>query len=121
MNPILLSSPTARFSSAMERSAAMNKCEIGLARPTFSRPFRHSRTDPIMDFSALLRIAMRALARNKLRSVLTMLGIIVGVGAVIAMLAVGEGGQKAMQQQIQAVGSEMLFVGGGTGTAGGVN
>ena len=41
-----------------------------------------------MDFSALFRIAMRALARNKLRSVLTMLGIIVGVGAVIAMLAV---------------------------------
>jgi putative ABC transport system permease protein len=74
-----------------------------------------------MDFRALLRIAMRALARNKLRSVLTMLGIIVGVGAVIAMLAVGQGAQQAMQQQIQAMGSNMLFVGAGTVTRGGMH
>jgi len=82
----------------------------GLAHPKSSRPFRRWRTDPVMDFSALFRIAMRALARNKLRSVLTMLGIIVGVGAVIAMLAVGQGAQQTMQQQIQAMGSNMLFV-----------
>jgi putative ABC transport system permease protein len=74
-----------------------------------------------MDFSALFRIAMRALARNKLRSVLTMLGIIVGVGAVIAMLAVGQGAQQTMQQQIQAMGSNMLFVGAGTVTRGGMH
>src|SRR6266436_1883945 len=74
-----------------------------------------------MDLVAIIRIAMRALARNKLRSVLTMLGIIVGVGAVIAMLAVGQGAQQTMQQQIQAMGSHMLFVGAGTVTRGGMH
>ena len=74
-----------------------------------------------MDLSAILRIAMRTLARNKLRSVLTMLGIIIGVGAVIAMLGVGQGAQKTMQDQIQAMGSNMLFVGSGTVTRGGMH
>ena len=67
-----------------------------------------------MDLLAILRIAMRALARNKMRSVLTMLGIIVGVGAVIAMLGVGQGARQTMQEQIQAMGSNLLFVGAGT-------
>src|SRR5258708_22128080 len=56
-----------------------------------------------------------------MRLVLTMLGIIIGVGAVIAMLAVGEGAQQTMQQQIQAMGSNMLFVGAGTVTRGGMH
>jgi len=64
---------------------------------------------------------MRALARNKLRSVLTMLGIIIGVGAIIAMLGVGQGAQKTMQDQIQAMGSNMLFVGAGTVTRSGMH
>ena len=46
-----------------------------------------------MDILAIIRIAMRALARNKMRSSLTMLGIIIGVGAVIAMVSVGQGAQ----------------------------
>ena len=74
-----------------------------------------------MDLGAILRIAMRTLARNKLRSVLTMLGIIIGIGAVIAMLAVGQGAQKTMQDHIQAMGSNMLFVGSGTVTRGGMH
>ena len=48
--------------------------------------------------------------RNKLRSILTMLGIIIGVGAVIAMVSVGQGAQQQAQQQIAAMGSNMLFV-----------
>src|SRR5438034_7439945 len=63
-----------------------------------------------MDLLAIIRIAMRALARNKLRSALTMLGIIIGVGAVIAMVSVGQGAQEQAQQQIAAMGSNMLFV-----------
>jgi putative ABC transport system permease protein len=63
---------------------------------------------------------MRALARNKLRSALTMLGIIIGVGAVIAMVSVGQGAQQAAQQQIAAMGSNMLFVGSGTVNRGGM-
>jgi putative ABC transport system permease protein len=74
-----------------------------------------------MDLLAIIRIAMRALARNKMRSVLTMLGIIIGVGAVIAMLGVGQGAQQTMQEQIQAMGSNMLFVGSGTVTRSGMH
>ncbi|MBZ5719456.1 MAG: ABC transporter permease [Acidobacteriia bacterium] len=73
-----------------------------------------------MDVLAIIRIAMRALARNKLRSSLTMLGIIIGVGAVIAMVSVGQGAQQQAQQQIAAMGSNMLFVGSGTVTRGGM-
>ena len=67
-----------------------------------------------MDLLAIIRIALRALARNKMRSSLTMLGIIIGVGAVIAMVGVGQGAQEAVQQQIAAMGSNVLMVGSGT-------
>jgi putative ABC transport system permease protein len=73
-----------------------------------------------MDLIAIIRIAMRALARNKLRSSLTMLGIIIGVGAVIAMVSVGQGAQEQAQQQIAAMGSNMLFVASGTVNRGGM-
>ena len=73
-----------------------------------------------MDVMAIIRIAMRALARNKMRSALTMLGIIIGVGAVIAMVSVGQGAQQQAQQQIAAMGSNILFVGSGTVTRGGM-
>jgi putative ABC transport system permease protein len=74
-----------------------------------------------MDLIAIIRIAMRALARNKLRSSLTMLGIIIGVGAVIAMVSVGQGAQQQAEQQIAAMGSNLLFVGSGTVTRGGMH
>jgi putative ABC transport system permease protein len=73
-----------------------------------------------MDVMAIIRIAMRALARNKMRSALTMLGIIIGVGAVIAMVSVGQGAQQQAQEQIAAMGSNILFVGSGTVTRGGM-
>lgn len=73
-----------------------------------------------MDLVAIVRIAMRALARNKMRSILTMLGIIIGVGAVIAMVSVGQGAQQQAQQQIAAMGSNMLFVSSGTVSRGGM-
>jgi len=63
---------------------------------------------------------MRALGRNKLRSGLTMLGIIIGVGAVIAMVGVGQGASKQVQDQIAAMGSNMLFVSSGTVNRGGL-
>jgi putative ABC transport system permease protein len=73
-----------------------------------------------MDLVATLRIALRALARNKMRSSLTMLGIIIGVGAVIAMVGVGQGARQAAQEQIAAMGSNLLFVGSGTVNRGGM-
>jgi len=74
-----------------------------------------------MDLLAIIGIAIRALSRNKMRSILTMLGIIIGVGAVIAMLGVGQGARQTVQGQIQAMGSNLLFVGAGTVTRGGMH
>ncbi|MGZ4834039.1 MAG: ABC transporter permease [Terriglobales bacterium] len=74
-----------------------------------------------MDFAATLKIALRALARNKMRSVLTMLGIIIGVGAVIAMVGVGQGAQQKVQEQIASMGTNLLFVSSGTVTRGGLH
>jgi putative ABC transport system permease protein len=68
---------------------------------------------------ASLRIALRALMVNKLRSALTMLGIIIGVGAVIAMIAVGSGAKKRIAEQIASMGSNLLIVMSGSSTSGG--
>jgi len=65
------------------------------------------------------RIAIRALRVNKLRSTLTMLGIIIGVGAVIAMVAIGSGAQARVAEQLQALGANMIFVFPGSTTSGG--
>jgi len=68
-------------------------------------------------FFESVRIAMRALAANKLRSILTMLGIIIGVGAVIALMSLGRGVEKYITEQFAGLGSNLLFVfaGGGDG------
>jgi putative ABC transport system permease protein len=73
-----------------------------------------------MNLVGLLRVAMRALAVNKLRSVLTMLGIIIGVAAVIVMIAVGAGAQARVEEQIRSLGSNLLLILSGTTTSGGV-
>jgi putative ABC transport system permease protein len=73
-----------------------------------------------MDFLMIFRIAFRALARNKMRSALTMLGIIIGVAAVIAMVSIGQGAQASVQAQIESVGTNLLFVSAGSQNVGGV-
>ncbi len=73
-----------------------------------------------MNTLAAFRSALRALAANKLRSVLTMLGIIIGVGAVITMIAVGRGATERVQAQMKGLGSNIMLVLPGTITAGGV-
>ena len=73
-----------------------------------------------MQWLMTLRIALRALARNKLRAFLTMLGIIIGVGAVIAMVAIGEGAKATIRSQIASLGTNVLVVLPGTLTQGGV-
>jgi putative ABC transport system permease protein len=73
-----------------------------------------------MNLLGLLRVAMRALAVNKLRSLLTMLGIIIGVAAVIVMIAVGAGAQARVEEQIRSLGSNLLLILSGTTTSGGV-
>ena len=73
-----------------------------------------------MNLLVCARIAMRALRANKLRSILTMLGIIIGVGAVIAMIAVGAGAQARVAEQIRSLGSNLIIVLPGSVTSGGV-
>src|SRR5262244_171800 len=66
------------------------------------------------------RIALRALKVNRLRSALTMLGIIIGVAAVIAMVAVGSGATQRIQEQIQSIGSNLIIVLPGSVSSNGV-
>jgi putative ABC transport system permease protein len=73
-----------------------------------------------MNFFAALRSALRALAANTLRSILTMLGIIIGVAAVITMIAVGRGATDRVQEQMKGLGSNIMLVMPGGLTAGGV-
>jgi len=63
-----------------------------------------------MSIANLFKIALRAIASNKMRSFLTMLGIIIGVASVIAMLAIGQGSKKSIQQNISEMGSNMIMI-----------
>lgn len=63
-----------------------------------------------MNIRNLLKIAIRALVRNKLRAILTMLGIIIGVSSVIAMLAIGEGSKKNIQDQMSSMGTNLIMI-----------
>ena len=73
-----------------------------------------------MNGTNLFKIALRALANNKLRAFLTMLGIIIGVASVITMLAIGQGSKKSIQQQISEMGSNMIMIHPGADMRGGV-
>lgn len=63
-----------------------------------------------MNLVRLIKLAIKAIGRNKFRTFLTMLGIIIGVGSVIAMLAIGEGSQQSIKEQISSMGSNMLTI-----------
>ncbi|MEG1969489.1 MAG: ABC transporter permease [Burkholderiaceae bacterium] len=73
-----------------------------------------------MNFLSVLRIALKALRVNKLRSSLTMLGMIIGVAAVIAMIAIGSGAQERVREQIKNLGSNLILVIPGSTTQSGV-
>ena len=73
-----------------------------------------------MNLLVIFRVAIRALGRNKARSALTMLGIVIGVGAVIAMVSIGQGAQASVQEQIANVGTNLLFLRAGSQNVGGV-
>lgn len=74
----------------------------------------------MIDLSSTFKISFRALRVNKMRSALTMLGIIIGVAAVIAMLAVGTGASRSIEAQISSMGSNLIMIVPGSTTAGGV-
>jgi putative ABC transport system permease protein len=71
--------------------------------------------------SVLLKVATQSILKNKMRTFLTMLGIVIGVAAVIVMVAVGYGAQESIQKQIGALGTNMIMIMPGASSAGGVN
>ena len=73
-----------------------------------------------MNLLSIIKIAYRALARNKMRAALTMLGVIIGVAAVIAMVSIGQGASASVQAQISNFGTNLLFVSAGAQNVGGV-
>lgn len=73
-----------------------------------------------MNLTNLFKIAFKALSNNKLRGFLTMLGIIIGVGSVITMLAIGQGSKRSIQAQISEMGSNMIMIHPGGDRRGGV-
>ena len=73
-----------------------------------------------MTLLMIIRVAFRALVRNKMRAALTMLGIIIGVAAVIAMVSIGQGASASVQAQIESIGTNLLFVSAGAQNVGGV-
>jgi len=73
-----------------------------------------------MSLALTLRVALKALARNKLRTILTMLGMIIGVGAVITMVALGTGAQMTIEERIRGAGTNMVTVFPGSASVGGV-
>ena len=74
-----------------------------------------------MDYSAVFRVALKALTRNKMRTALTMLGIIIGVGAVICTVAIGEGASNQVQEQIRSLGDNIVFISAGSVNSHGVH
>jgi putative ABC transport system permease protein len=74
-----------------------------------------------MKASVLTRVAAQSILKNKMRSLLTMLGIIIGVGAVILLVAIGQGAQSRIQQQIENLGTNMLVIAPGSSSQGGVS
>ena len=74
----------------------------------------------MLDFSSTFKIALRSLRVNKMRSILTSLGIIIGVSAVIIMLSIGEGAKQRIEKQIESTGSNLLMVLSGSTTSSGV-
>src|SRR5690242_6181574 len=84
-------------------------------------PLRRSGRRLTMDPFESVRVAIEALSANKLRSCLTMLGIVIGVGAVIALMSIGSGAQAAITKNIRSLGSNLITITPGAQSQGGVS
>ena len=102
------------------QAAPAGAAEAEKPAPLTHRAIPESDAAPLTFALMALRAAARALARNKLRSALTMLGIFIGVAALIAMVAVGQGANEAVEKQIASLGTNLLIVTPGTTTSNGV-
>src|SRR6266496_3994305 len=111
-------SPGGSWYSATESSSKTVRWRTGPGRRS-GNDFGFWIEAPMLKFLTILKVGMKAIARNKLRSTLTALGIIIGVACVIAMIAVGGGAQAAVQAQINSLGSNFLMIFPGVATQSG--
>ena len=117
--------PNAHGDAATHRGAGA--AATSLRTPPRTRPASRARMELLTPDFSLAEIkeyaasAMRAMAANKVRSALSMLGILIGVGAVIAMLAVGSGAQKAVEARLSSLGSNLVMLTPGATRVGGVH
>ena len=105
------------------RAAAAELKAAGVALLSRERPVdgRVGRSTAVGAFAAMVTAsALQALARNKMRSALTMLGVFIGVAALIAMVAVGEGANQAVRKQIESLGTNLVVVVPGAARMGGI-
>src|SRR4249920_2765121 len=106
----------------MAGSCGTNRSRIATWRTTtWRRSSRSKRLEPDMKTTRLLGIATQSIRKNPLRTLLTMLGIIIGVGAVIVMVAIGQGAKSQIQQRIDNLGTNMIVITPGALQAGGVS
>src|SRR6185437_1855361 len=96
-------------------AAAADRSDAGAGRTAAGHGIRSP-----MSIFMIFRIALKALNRNKMRTALTMLGMIIGVAAVITMVALGTGAQSSIEAQIATAGTNMIIVQAGNFTQGGV-
>src|SRR6266540_6703028 len=107
-------------SSGSHRTSSPRGNRCAQTTPGPLRRLRPDRYRQVMSFLMILRIAIKALNRNKMRTALTMLGMIIGVAAVITMVALGSGAQTSIEAQIQSAGTNMIMVNAGNFNQGGV-
>ena len=118
-------SEIARHGDRIVSSATGSSCATRRVWPARQLPRRRPRAQPAeaqcMTLLVTIRVALKALGRNKLRTSLTMLGMIIGVAAVITMVALGRGAQEEIETQIQAAGTNLIRVRAGNFRRGGVS
>jgi macrolide transport system ATP-binding/permease protein len=119
---IISDQPTQQRASKPQSSSALSRsADMAIFRPHRETPLRAVRSSTFLAFGGMITaLAMQAIARNKMRSALTMLGVFIGVAALIAMMAVGEGANAAVRKQIESLGTNLLVILPGATTTSGV-
>ena len=119
---IISDQPTPRRAPRPQTSAALSKsADMAIFQPHRELPLTAIRSGAFLAFGGMIMaLAMQAIARNKMRSALTMLGVFIGVAALIAMMAVGQGANEAVRKQIESLGTNLLVILPGATTTSGV-
>ena len=119
---IISDQPTLQRVPQPQTAAALSRlADMALFQPHQGPTLTATRTSAFLAFGGMIMaLAMQAIARNKMRSALTMLGVFIGVAALIAMVAIGQGANEAVRKQIESLGTNLLVILPGATTTSGV-